>query len=268
VIPDLIRSRELLVDLIIKDLRVRYRYALIGFLWALIEPLALTVILTVVFTVFFDSRVEGAGAVGGIPYPVTLLSGLILWQFFSQSLSRATRSLLDNRQLVQKVHFAREVLPLSSIGFCLVNLVIGLAILVCLHCAFGGSPATTWLWAPVILLVEFCLVVGAALLLSSLNVRFHDISHMVDVGLIFGFYATPIFYFIEHVQSRLANPWYLRLYLANPMAGLVSAFRQALLYGETPDATYLAWPALLAMALLAVGAIVFRRNAGYLADYV
>lgn len=267
VIPDLVRARELLLDLIIKDLRARYRYAVMGFLWAVVEPLALTVILTVVFTFFFESRLPGGQTANAVSYPVKVLAGLTLWQFFSQGLSRATRSILDNRSLVQKVYFAREVLPLSAIGGCFVNVMISLGILVGLHCALGGRPEATWLYVPVIIAFEVALVIGLSFVFASLNVRFHDVSYIVDVGLVFGFYVSPVFYFLEeHVQTAVSNPWLVRAYLANPVAGLITAFREAFLYGQVPDAGLLVWPAILAAAVLGIGVVVFRRNAGLMAD--
>ncbi len=267
IIPDLIRSREILWDLVTKGLRVRYRFAALGFLWAVLQPLLMTLILTFVFVYVFEMRFGDAG--DGIPYAIApfLLCALVPWQFFAASLSGSTKSLLDNANIIKKIYFPREVIPLAAVLDRMVNLLIGFVLLLIIHKCFGGTFGMSIIWLPVIFAIQFVIIIGMSLILSSAYVFFRDVEQLVEVVLMFGFYATPIFYELSMVRGRLAlHPWLYKLYLANPMAGLITAYRQALLDGNTPDLALLAWPAAFAVISLVCGALLFRRNASKYAD--
>jgi ABC-type polysaccharide/polyol phosphate export permease len=273
VIPDLIRSRGLLWDLVWKDLRARYRNTIMGFVWAVLQPLMLMLILTFVFSVIFPGKVEGVDGGSAHPFHVTLLCGLIFWQFFATSLSRSTNSLLENSDLVKKVYFPRELVPVASIGNAVVNLAIGFVVLIVIHLLSGGSLGLGIVWLPFIFAIQFTLTVGLALLCSSLNVYYRDVAYMVDVVLTLGFYATPLFYPLSFVRTwagglETYGQYVLTLYMMNPMVGLVEAYRQSILDGIMPDPALLVWPAICAVAFLVAGTIVFRRNAPVLADYL
>lgn len=266
VIPDLFRSRQLLFDLISKDLRVRYRYAAIGFLWAVIEPLMMMIILTFVFVYVFQMRFPG---LGGDSSPretaVKILCGLLAWQFFSTALSSATSSLVDNNNLVSKVNFPREVLPLSYVGVALFNLIIGaFLLLIVFGVLLFRLPAQTSIAIPLLFGFELMLVVGLGLLLSSLNASFRDVSYIVNTGLMFGFYASPIIYEPSMVQEAFPKLYYL--YFLNPMAGFITGYREMLFEGSYPDPGLLAWPCISAVLALVAGVVVFRRSAATVAD--
>lgn len=267
VLPDLIRGRELLSDLILKDLRIRYRAAIVGFLWAVLEPLSLMVILYFVFGLVFQIR---AGTTTPAAYAVSLLTGLVFWQFLSRSVGAATRSLVESGNLVSKVYFAREIVPLSVVGVNFFNFLIGFIILFLFRLALIGVPGINALWLPVIFGIELAFVVGLVLLFSCLNVYFRDVSYIVDVALAFGFYATPIFYdFTADVLPRLIDrPWLLRVYTLNPMVGLTTVYRQVFLHNLPPDPELLIVPGAVAGVTFLLGVIVFRRKAGTLADYI
>lgn len=267
VLPDIVRARGLMWDLFSKDLRARYRNAVMGFVWAVLQPLLMMLILYLVFGVIFAERIGAADQKH--PYAVTLLCGLIFWQYFASCVSRATTSILDNADLVKKVYFPREVIPLSTLGNCTVNLLIGFIVLLIFHLATGGGLGMGVVWMVPVFAVQVTLVVGVALLCSSLNIYFRDVGYMVDVGLTFGFYATPIFYSLDIVRERAANsPGLLSVYMLNPMVGIVTAYREALLDNRLPNAATLGWPALCAIAALALGAAVFRHNSPTLADHL
>lgn len=267
VIPELLRSRELLFDLISKELRIRYRYALMGFLWAFLEPLLMMAILYFVFGVVFGFR---GGSTTPSAYAVSLLTGLVFWQFLSRTLGAGARSLVDSGGLVSKVLFPREVIPLSVVGVNLVNLLIGVVILLGFVFATGGRLGSQAVWWPALFGIQLALVVGLALLLSSLNVFYRDVSYIVDVGLVLAFYATPIFYdYRADVVPRFeAHPWLYYVYTLNPMVGLISSYRQVLMENQPPAPELLIVPAVEAGLVLLLGAIVFRRRAGIMADYL
>ena len=271
VLPELLSHRQLLMDLVWKELRVRYRYAVMGVAWAIVEPLLLMLVLTFVFSFVFQIRFEGlTGEADARTTALLILSGLIAWQFFSIGVSTATTSLVENRSLITKVHFPREVIPLASIGVALVNAVIGAVIFGLLYCVLlGHFPPLLIVFIPLIALVHLLLVIGLALLCSCLNAQFRDISYIVNALLMFGFYATPIFYEPAFVNARLAErgleSWYPALFI-NPLCGLITAYREILFYQQLPSWQLLAWPTVCAILVLGVGVKVFRSQSPTLAD--
>jgi ABC-type polysaccharide/polyol phosphate export permease len=261
---DLIRARELLLGLVSKELRVRYRVAALGFFWAVLHPLLMVGILTLVFGYILGPRV--GMDTDGQSYPVFLLCALVPWQFFAQSLNSATNSLVDNRDLIKKVYFPREVVPLSSTLDWAVNFLIGVVLLLIAHLIFGGRLGAGIFWFAPIFAIEFALAAGLGLLFSALNARFRDVRYIVEVAVAFGFYVTPVFYPINLARENL-SPALFNLYRANPMAGIVTAYRSAL-FADHVAISGLLWPACAAILALGFGAWVFRRNAITLADYL
>ncbi len=269
ILPDLIAHRGLLRDVVWKELRARYRNAMMGFLWAVLQPVMMMLILTFVFKYLLGDRLAAKGLPSESMTPVFLLCGLVPWQFLSVALMTGTNSLLESGELIKKVHFPREIIPIAAVMNCLVNFVIGFITLLVVMGVLNGLSALSVgiLYTPIIFGVQFVLVIGLALLLSSLNIYYRDVGYMIDVVLAFGFYATPIFYPPSMVSSRLGDLWF-QIYMLNPMANLVTAYRQALLDQHFPDLMLLARPGAIAIVLLLLGAYRFRRNAATFADYL
>jgi len=269
ILPDLVRARELILDLVSKDLRARYRYALMGFLWALLEPVALMLVLTFVFGFVLGGRGGIDQGLSGRQFAVVLLCKLVFWQFTANAVAAAVRSLLDNQNLVKKVYFTREVVPLAALGYPLVNLGIGLVLLLAVHLAFGGALGASLMLVPVVFGIQFALTAGLALLLSCGNVLYRDIGYITGVALLFGFYASPVFYPVELVINAESIPaWGKLLYLANPMAGLLSAYRAIIVDAVLPAWWMVVWPGVCAALALFCGAWVFRRVAPDLSDHL
>lgn len=266
IIPDMIRARQLLFDLVWKDLRVKYRYAMMGFLWAVIEPLAFTLILTFVFAFVLVDRAALLDADSGPPFAVMLLCGLIFWQYFSTSIATATTSIVANKNLVKKVRFTREVIPIATCCMPLVQLSVGFVMLLVAHLCLGGSIGISLIYFPVLFGVQFALVIGISLFLSCGHTYFRDVGNSVNVLLLFGFYGSPVFYPVELVYSDRLPDWIPYVYMANPMAGLLTAYRQILFDQRFPDMTLLLWPVCCAIIAVLVGALVFRRHAATMAD--
>lgn len=263
-LPELFRHREVLALLIAKDLKVRYRYALIGFAWAILEPLFLTLILAFVFTLVFDIRGEGSGIESARQYAAMILIALIPWQFFSNGLAAASTSLVDNRTLIGKVHFLREVVPLAAVGVALVNFLIAFPVLLLVaSLLLWELPGLGALYLLVVFSIQVALVAGLGLLLAAANAHYRDVSHMTGVALTFLFYASPVLYLVGMVPERL---YYF--YMLNPMAGLLSAYRHCMVENALPDWGMLAWPAAAALLALGSGLVYFRRAAPTLADHL
>lgn len=272
VLRDLVASRELIGDLVRKDLRVRYRYAAVGFLWAGLEPLVYMAVLTVVFQWFLAPRGGTAMFGEGIPYATGLLCGLIFWQFSAQALAAATNSLIDHQNLVKKVNFTREILPIAAFGYPCVALAIGLVSLIIVHLATGGALGPGLLWLPLVFALQSAITLGLALMAAAGNVRFRDVGYLVGVALMLGFYASPVLYDLDWVLLAAGegnlNYRLLTLYLCNPMTTLLEAYRQCILEGRAPDGWLFACPALFTVVVLPAGALVFRRNAPNFSDYL
>jgi len=270
-IPELISARQLLFDLIWKDVRVRYRYAAIGFAWAILEPLIMMAVLTFVFSVVLQLRFDDLGTGAGRGFDaVFILTGLLAWQFLATSLTSATNSVVDNQNLITKVNFPREVIPLASVGVAVVNFGIGGVLLLVLKFTLvGGFPTQGVVWLGAIFCLQLTFVVGLGLIFSTLNASFRDVSYMVNAALLFGFYATPIFYEPSMVREALSGSRFEFLYpvyFMNPMVGLIEGYRQALFENRFPDLALLAWPAVCSAGLFAAGVVVFRKRSPTLAD--
>lgn len=212
---------ELLVGLTRKDLKVKYQGSVIGFLWSLANPLLLLVVYTFVFQVVLKS---------GIPrFGYYLLSGLLVWNFFSGTVGAATDAVVGNSGLVKKVRFPLGVLPLTSVAFHLVHFGLQLIVLMAVMTITGDTAfaGTHLLLAVPAIGVALVLTTGLAFLVASLNVRYRDTKHLVEVILMAGFWVNPIVYSVSLVSSRL-SPTHYDLYYLNPMAGVVVTMQRAL----------------------------------------
>lgn len=267
ILSDIAQTRGLLAQLVLRDIRVRYRYTAVGVLWAVLEPLALMAVLAFVFSFVLAGRADFARGAAGAPYAVFLLTGLVFWQFTATSLTHAAASILDNRNLVKKVCFPREVLPLAALGYPLVNLCIGVLILLGLHLILGGSLSPSLLWLPPLFAIQVLMTAGLAMLLSCGNVHFRDVGYILAVALLLGFYATPILYPSSLVAEAHLPGWLVWAYHLNPMAGLIESYRAAL-FGATPPLILLVWPCAVALLLFVSGAVVFRRLSPTLSDHL
>jgi len=262
---DMIRNQELLRSLAAKEFKVRYKNAVLGFLWTLLNPLLLMVVLSLVFGIM-GSRF---GDMEPSEYPAFVLCGLIPWTFMARSLSQSTASLLDNASLIRKVYFPREIIPLSSILANFVNFLLSLVVLFFFLLASKFTPSV-WMFAvPLIVFAELLFVMGIALAASSLNVFYRDVAYIVEAVLLVWWWGTPIFYSHQIVQNaRMVSPLMYRLYMANPMAAVVVSLRQVLLERRFPDASVLITLFAIAVVSFVVGIAIFRRRQGTIADFV
>jgi lipopolysaccharide transport system permease protein len=238
-------------------IRVRYKQSALGVAWAVLQPVALMLIFTLVFGRI--ARVPSEG----IWYPLFAFCGLLVWSFLSTGLSNATHSLVAHAQLITKVYFPREILPLTYVAaglfdFCIGSLVLGGLL------AYKGHPLT-WhaLYAVPVLVILTAFVTGAAFLLSALQVRFRDVGIAIPLILYLWMFSTPIAYPLSSVP-----PGYRTWFLLNPMTGIVESFRRAVVHGAAPEARVLAVPAIAAAILLPVAYAFFKRVETTMADVI
>jgi ABC-type polysaccharide/polyol phosphate export permease len=252
VYADLVHYRELFGNLFRRDLQAKYRGSVLGVLWTVANPVMLMGVYLLVFGVVWKSPFANGGH-----YPLFLLSGLAFWTFFAAAIQSATRSMLDNANLIRKTRFPRQLVPLSVVGAHLVSFAAMLGLLLVVNfIALPRVRATEWLAVPLAALFV-CMIAGFALAVASLNVLFRDVEFIVAALLLPLFFLTPVLYPL----STLAHHEHVVevIHWANPLSPAVQAVREPLFAGRMPywgDALYLVVSAAVA---LGVGAFVFRR---------
>jgi ABC-type polysaccharide/polyol phosphate export permease len=252
---DLYRYRELFGSLFRRDLRAKYKGSVLGLAWSLAHPIVLMLVYLLVFSVMLKIQTADYEH-----YWLFLLAGLPVWVFFATSLQSASRSLLENANLIRKVRFPRQLLPLSTVATQLVSFAVMLAIVVALSLIYVPEARdTVWLAIPLAALAV-CLVAGLSLAVASLNAVYRDVEHLVAALLLPWFFLTPVLYSLEAIPGVRDHPRLVDLvHYGNPLTPAIEAVRDPLFFGRLPaagDAVYLLVSALLALVL---GAFVFSR---------
>jgi ABC-type polysaccharide/polyol phosphate export permease len=252
--------RDLLLNLVQRDLSVRYRRTALGFLWSFLNPLLMMLVFAVVFMVVKPQEVG--------KYPLFVLTGLLAWNFTAGSLSGAARSITGNANLIDKIYFPREVLPLAVVLANLVNFVLSLAVFLPLAFVFGARFGWWALALPALIGVQLLLVSGLALIVATLNVFYRDTEVVLDVALTAWFFLTPVFWQLELLPNQIfgVDVWRLE-YTLNPMATLITDYRYVLLY-HYPVIRHTLIALALGTVLLATGWVLFRRWAPRFAEEV
>jgi lipopolysaccharide transport system permease protein len=245
-IKQLLDYRELIVNLVVRDLKVRYKRSILGVLWALLEPLVLMILFTVVFSFLLRIRIEN--------YPVFVLCGIVPWSFFNTALSYSATSIAEHANLIKKIYFPREIILLGVIVSRLANFLISVGLLFLFMLAFRVKFTPYVAFLPLIVAIQFFLVVGLALFFTSLNTFYHDVGFILEFILFGWFYVTPVFYPVSMVPER-----FLGLYMLNPMAVIIHSYRRVLLYGQCPDLGQLAIALVVVTVALFIGWVVFRH---------
>jgi lipopolysaccharide transport system permease protein len=248
-LTELVRYRELIKNLVARDLKVRYRNSILGFVWCLLNPLLMMAVFTFVFTILMRNSLPN--------YPVFILIGILAWNFHSTAVTGAISSITGNAPLVLKVYFPREVLPLAAVLSNAVNFVLALIALFAMILAFQVHLSVTILFLPVILFVQIVFSSGLALILAALTVFYRDVANIMETLLLAWFFLTPIVWRMEDLF-----PDYGRLmYIVNPLASIISAYRDVLYSGGMPGLDFLGRTLVTSIVLLGIGLIYFRRAA-------
>jgi ABC-2 type transport system permease protein len=248
-------NRQLIWALAIKELRVRYKRSALGFLWALLNPLLMMLILSMVFSTVMPATIHS--------YPIFLISALLPWTFFSQSLSYACDSIVLNGDLLKKVYVAKSVFPVAAVLSNIINFMFSVVPLVLLLLVFRFPFHITWFYLliPLISLVLFTL--GCSFFFAMANVFFRDMAHILQVLLSAWFYLCPIIYSLDFVPAR-----YRTLFRFNPMVYPLNGFRLAIYYGLLPSPQSTVLSLAVGLAALLIGYGLFRRYQDTLVFYV
>ncbi len=253
---ELLRFRELLKNLAIKELRVRYKESALGFLWSLFTPLLNMAVYTLVFSVMLRPfRVEH--------YSIFLLAGIFPWTFFQTSVGSGCVSVVNNGSLVKKVYFPTEILPLSIVFSNFINFLLSLVVFFLFMLAYRMHLYPSLIALPFIFLVQIAFTTGITLLTAVATVYFRDIEHFLGVFLFALFYVTPIIF-----PASSIPPQYQIFFQLNPLTPIIDAYQKVLYYGRFPDWVSFVSIAVVSLALLVVGYSVFNKYKGMLPEEV
>ncbi len=255
---DLWAYRELLYFLAWRDILVRYKQTAIGVLWVLLKPLLTMAVLTVVFGTLAKLPSDG------VPYPILVLAGTLPWLFFSNAVSDAGNSLLNDANLISKVYFPRLLVPAGAVAVNLLDLMVSGVILALLMFWYGLVPDWRIVVLPLFVAMAVAASLGLGLLIAALNVKYRDFRHVLPFTIQFGLFISPVGY----SSSIIPEQWRL-LYSLNPMVGVIDGFRWALFAGDGQQY----WPGILASlcvtaSLLVGGIFYFRRTEKTFADVI
>ena len=253
---DLWAYRELLYFLTWREIKVRYKQTLLGFAWAIIQPL----FMMIVFTLFFGTLAKVPSE--GIPYPLFNYAALLPWTLFSEGVSRSSNSLVQNTSLVQKVYFPRLLMPLSGILSPVVDFAIAFVILIGMMLYFGYIPTIVTFWVLAFIVLTLITALGVGLWLSAINVKYRDVRYVIPFLIQLWLFASPVVY-----SSSLLPERFQIIYGINPMSGVIEGFRWALL-GTTPPSYLIAVSVAITIAVLVTGAFYFRYHEKNFADVI
>jgi len=251
----LLDYRDLVWTLVARDLKVRYRRSAIGFLWTMLQPLLTMLVLQMVFANLFRFQVDN--------YSVFALSGILFWNFFSQSIVASMNSLRGNASLLGKMPVPKVVFPLATVLAGVVNLLLALVPLFAIVIATGHSVRASILFLPVSIALAALFTLGAGLLLSPLAVFFHDVVELVGVAMTLLMYLTPVFYPMTIVPERWR--WVVRF---NPLRSVLEVFRDPIYLGKVPPLSHLSVVVVIVVLALVIGGKFFRRSSDRIPLYV
>lgn len=268
-IKNIIDYRELIAVLAWKNITVRYKQAYLGIGWAVLKPLTLMLVFTLV-------RSFVGIPSGNVPYPVLAFAALMPWIFFQESASEGVLSVVGNAALIRKIYFPREIFPITAMTTKLVELCINALILALLMWWFGMLPNGQVFWAPVIIIYTMLASLTIALAGAAINVYYRDVGAGLPTMLSLLMYASPVIYPLEMVKNKLlvqraAGQWsdvLYTLYTLNPLAGIIESFQNVVLRGLPPDLTALMPGMILVAIALPLSYLFFKHAELYFADVI
>lgn len=255
---EIFRYRDLIFALVARELKVRYRRSAIGFVWTMLQPLLMMLVLQVVFSAIFRFDLPSGN------YAVFALAGLLFWNFFSQSIVASMNSLRGNSHLLRKLPVPKEVFPLATVISGVINLLFALVPLLLILLVTEHPLTPALLFLPVSILLAAVFTLGAGLLLSPLAVFFSDVVELVGVILSILMYLTPVIY----PMSILQDSPYLPLVRFNPIRSILEVFRDPIFFGKIPPLSHLTVCAGIALLALLLGAVAFRRTSDRIPFYI
>lgn len=245
-IKEIYDYREMIFNLVRKDLRTRYKGSILGFLWTFVNPLLQLIVYTAVFSTIMKVNVD--------KFYIYLFVALIPWLFFTSSIMEGATSILSGKDLIKKIYFPRIILPISVVSAAFMNMVFSMVIVFAALIFSGIGLSVYILFLPLIMLLEFIFALGFAFVFSALTVYFRDLQHILGIVTMAWFYGTPIVYTEDMVPKQ-----YIGLFYLNPMTGIIGAYRDVLYYKRFPVVTNLYGILIWSAAALIFGYLLFIK---------
>jgi lipopolysaccharide transport system permease protein len=249
----LIYVRDLVRELVVRDMKLRYKRSVLGIGWSLLNPLAQLLVFRFVFEHVIPMRVPQLTSF--------LFTGVLVWNWFQASLVFSTTTVVDNRELIKRPGFPAAILPAVTVTSYLIHFLIALPVLLVVLAVSGAGASQQLALLPLIVAVQFALTLGLAYLTATLHVGFRDTQYLLGVALQLLFFLSPVFYDSADIPERFS--W---LRLINPMVNLIDAYRAVLIRGQAPEAATLATLTASAAVILVVGFLVFSRASRHFAE--
>lgn len=246
IFKNLYNYRELIKTSVKKDIGGKYKHSFLGVLWSFINPLLQIAVYAIIFPLIMKNNIPN--------YTVFMVCGLIPWNYFATVINRASFTFIENGNIIKKVYFPREILPLSLVTSETINFLISTIIIICFTLAYGMGLTKYVLLYPLVLLVQYILLLGISLIVSSVTVYFRDLQHFIGVLLQLFFYATPIVYSVETIPENFR--WILKI---NPMTYIIEGFRDIFYYHQIPDIKMLGIVLVIGILLCIVGYLIFNK---------
>lgn len=256
-IKELFVHRELLLNITLRSIKARYKQSILGVFWAVLKPLSMMVVFTVIFSKF--AKIPS----NGIPYPIFSYSALLPWTFFSTSLNFAIPSLESNTSIVTKIYFPREIFPIASILAAFIDFIIAAVIFLAMLFFYKITLTANAFYVILILFIQIIFMIGIALFASAINVYYRDIKYALPLLIQIWMYVSPIIYPVSMVPEN-----YRSLYMLNPMAPIIEGYRKVLLHGSAPDFYYLGIAAVISMVLFVSSYYYFKKVEMTFADII
>lgn len=246
-IKELYSYREMIISMVKRDLRGKYKASVLGFLWTFLIPLLQLVVYTFVFSTILKSNID--------QYYIFLIVGLFPWNFFSSSITTGASCVVYQENLIKKIYFPRLILPISFVTSAFINMLLSFIVVFAVLIFSGhGVNGKALLFLPLIMLIEYVLALGLCMLTSALTVYFRDLEYILGIIMMAWIYLTPVFYQMDIIPEQ-----YKMIYHANPMTPVILAYQQILYYKQIPEMSTLTQAVILGIAILLIGYAIFNK---------
>ena len=251
-IKEIYEYREMIISLVRKDLRGRYKGSVLGFFWTFLNPLLQLVVFTLVFSIIMKQEYE--------QYYIFLFVALVPWMFFASSVQDGSTSVLRDKEMVKKIYFPREVLPIATVTSGFVNMLLTfLVIFVVLIFSGRGINPVALLCLPVVMIVEYILCLGVGLIVASVTVYLRDLQYILGIIVMALQYLTPVMYGVDVVENAHVGKWLITMFNLNPMTSIIKIYRQILYYKVVPELSDLLLSLVMGIVFIVIGELLFTK---------
>ena len=251
-IKEIYEYREMIISLVRKDLRGRYKGSVLGFFWTFLNPLLQLVVFTLVFSIIMKQEYE--------QYYIFLFVALVPWMFFASSVQDGSTSVLRDKEMVKKIYFPREVLTIATVTSGFVNMLLTfLVIFVVLIFSGRGVNPVALLCLPVVMIVEYILCLGVGLIVASVTVYLRDLQYILGIIVMALQYLTPVMYGVDVVENAHVGKWLITMFNLNPMTSIIKIYRQILYYKVVPELSDLLLSLVMGIVFIVIGELLFTK---------